>query len=50
MVNRSLIELSNGTPTNIVGFQAEDADLTITIDHGELEQAMVGLRHSKHAL
>jgi alkyl sulfatase BDS1-like metallo-beta-lactamase superfamily hydrolase len=37
-----VVELSNGTLTNIVGFQAEDADLTITINRSDLEQTMMG--------
>jgi alkyl sulfatase BDS1-like metallo-beta-lactamase superfamily hydrolase len=37
-----VVELSNGTLTNIVGFQADDADLTITINRADLEQTMMG--------
>jgi len=37
-----VIELSNATLTNIEGYQAEDADLTITIDRADLEQTMMG--------
>ena len=37
-----VIELSNATLTNIVGFQAEDADLTVTIDRADLEKTMMG--------
>lgn len=37
-----VIELSNGTLTNLEGFLAEDPDLTITIDRADLEQAMTG--------
>lgn len=37
-----VVELSNGTLTNISGFQADDADLTITIDRSDLEQTMMG--------
>ena len=37
-----VLELSNGTLTNIEGFQADDADLTITIDRTDLEQTMMG--------
>ena len=37
-----VVELSNGTLTNIVGFQADDADLTITINRSDLEQTMMG--------
>ena len=36
------IELSNGTLTAIEGFQAVDADLTITINRADLEQIMMG--------
>jgi len=37
-----VVELSNGTLTNIEGFQADDADLTITIDREDLEKTMMG--------
>jgi alkyl sulfatase BDS1-like metallo-beta-lactamase superfamily hydrolase len=37
-----VVELSNGTLTNIEGFQADDADLTITIDRSDLVQVMMG--------
>jgi alkyl sulfatase BDS1-like metallo-beta-lactamase superfamily hydrolase len=37
-----LIELSNATLTNIEGYQADDADLTLTIDRADLEQVMMG--------
>jgi alkyl sulfatase BDS1-like metallo-beta-lactamase superfamily hydrolase len=37
-----VVELSNGTLTNIEGFQADDADLTITIDREDLEGTMMG--------
>lgn len=37
-----VVELSNSTLTNIVGFQAKDADLTITIDRADLEKTMMG--------
>ena len=39
-----LIELSNETLTNIEGYQAEDADLTLTIDRADLEQTMTGAK------
>ncbi|MBW2424159.1 MAG: MBL fold metallo-hydrolase [Deltaproteobacteria bacterium] len=39
-----VVELSSATLTNIEGFQAEDADLTITIDRVDLEQTMMGLK------
>lgn len=38
-----VVELSNATLTNIVGFQADDADLTITINRADLEQTMMGV-------
>ncbi|MGN7735373.1 alkyl/aryl-sulfatase [Ensifer sp. 22564] len=37
-----VVEMSNATLTTISGFQAEDADLTITIDRRELEDVMIG--------
>jgi len=37
-----VVELSNGTLTNIAGFQADDADLTITVNRADLEQTMMG--------
>jgi alkyl sulfatase BDS1-like metallo-beta-lactamase superfamily hydrolase len=37
-----VVELSNGTLTNIAGFQAGDADLTITINRSDLERTMMG--------
>ncbi len=37
-----VVELSNATLTNIEGYQAEDADLTITIDRADLEATMMG--------
>ncbi len=39
-----LIELSNETLTNIEGYQADDADLTLTIDRADLEQTMMGAK------
>jgi alkyl sulfatase BDS1-like metallo-beta-lactamase superfamily hydrolase len=36
------IELSNATLTNIEGYLAEDADLTITVDRADLEKVMAG--------
>jgi alkyl sulfatase BDS1-like metallo-beta-lactamase superfamily hydrolase len=41
---RFVIELSDATLTNIEGYQADDADLTITIDRADLEQVMVGAK------
>jgi alkyl sulfatase BDS1-like metallo-beta-lactamase superfamily hydrolase len=37
-----VIELLNSTLTNIEGYQAENADLTITIDRSDLETVMMG--------
>ena len=37
-----VVELSNSTLTNIEGVQAEDADLTVTIDREDLVQSMMG--------
>jgi alkyl sulfatase BDS1-like metallo-beta-lactamase superfamily hydrolase len=37
-----VIELSSATLTNIEGYQAEDADLTVTIDRADLELTMMG--------
>ncbi|KQU90410.1 hypothetical protein ASD00_03270 [Ensifer sp. Root31] len=37
-----VVEMSNATLTTIVGYQADDADLTITIDRRELEDVMIG--------
>jgi alkyl sulfatase BDS1-like metallo-beta-lactamase superfamily hydrolase len=37
-----VVELSNNTLTNIEGFQAEDADLTVTINREDLVQTMMG--------
>jgi alkyl sulfatase BDS1-like metallo-beta-lactamase superfamily hydrolase len=39
-----VIELANATLTNIEGFKADDADLTITIDRTDLEQTMMGVK------
>jgi alkyl sulfatase BDS1-like metallo-beta-lactamase superfamily hydrolase len=39
-----IIELSNSTLTNIEGYQADDADLTLTIDRADLEQTMMGVK------
>jgi alkyl sulfatase BDS1-like metallo-beta-lactamase superfamily hydrolase len=39
-----LVELSNATLTNIEGYQADDADLTLTIDRADLEQVMMGAK------
>lgn len=37
-----VVELSNATLTTIAGYQASDADLTLTIDRRELEDVMIG--------
>jgi alkyl sulfatase BDS1-like metallo-beta-lactamase superfamily hydrolase len=37
-----VVELSNSTLTNIEGYQAEDADLTISVDRADLETVMMG--------
>ncbi|MEJ2469560.1 MAG: alkyl sulfatase dimerization domain-containing protein [Desulfuromonadales bacterium] len=37
-----VVELSNGTLTNIQGFLADDADLTVTINRSDLEKTMMG--------
>jgi alkyl sulfatase BDS1-like metallo-beta-lactamase superfamily hydrolase len=37
-----VVELSNATLTNITGFQADDADLTVTINRADLEKTMMG--------
>jgi alkyl sulfatase BDS1-like metallo-beta-lactamase superfamily hydrolase len=37
-----VVELSNGTLTNLAGFLADDPDLTITLDRTDLERAMTG--------
>ncbi len=39
-----IIELENATLTNIQGFQADKADLTLTINRSALEQTMMGLK------
>ena len=39
-----IVELSNATLTNIEGYQADDADLTITINRSDLEQVMMGAK------
>lgn len=39
-----LIELRNATLTNIKGYQAKSADLTLTINRTDLEQTMMGAK------
>ncbi|MFK5636047.1 MULTISPECIES: alkyl/aryl-sulfatase [unclassified Ornithinimicrobium] len=38
-----VVELSNSTLTNVAGFQADEADLTLTVDRDDLEQVMTGV-------
>ena len=42
-----IVELSNSTLTNIEGFQADDADLTITINRSDLAVVMMGVKRLK---
>jgi alkyl sulfatase BDS1-like metallo-beta-lactamase superfamily hydrolase len=37
-----VIEMSNATLTTLAGYQAKDADLTLTIDRRDLEDLMIG--------
>ena len=39
---RFVVELSNATLTNIEGYQADDADLTLTVNRADLETVMAG--------
>jgi alkyl sulfatase BDS1-like metallo-beta-lactamase superfamily hydrolase len=39
-----LIELENATLTNVYGFQADQPDLTLTINRSDLEQTMMGAK------
>ena len=39
-----VVELSNQTLTNIEGFQADDVDLTLTINRSDLEMTMMGAK------
>ena len=39
-----MVELENATLTNIQGFTAEKADLTLTINRADLEQVMMGVK------
>jgi len=39
-----IVELSNSTLTNVEGFQAEDPDLTVTINRTDLEAVMMGVK------
>jgi alkyl sulfatase BDS1-like metallo-beta-lactamase superfamily hydrolase len=45
-----IVELSNATLTNIAGYQAPDADLTLTIDRADLELLMMGAKTLEAAL
>jgi alkyl sulfatase BDS1-like metallo-beta-lactamase superfamily hydrolase len=38
-----VVELSNGTLTNLEGHLADDPDLTITLNRADIEQAMMGV-------
>jgi len=40
---RFVVEMSNATLTNIAGHQADDADLTLTIDRSDLNMVMAGM-------
>jgi alkyl sulfatase BDS1-like metallo-beta-lactamase superfamily hydrolase len=39
-----LVELENATLTNVKGFQADNPDLTLTINRSDLEQTMMGVK------
>ncbi|MGD9954937.1 MAG: alkyl/aryl-sulfatase [Candidatus Nanopelagicales bacterium] len=39
-----VVELSNGTLTSLAGFVSDTADLTITLDRTDIEDAMIGIR------
>jgi alkyl sulfatase BDS1-like metallo-beta-lactamase superfamily hydrolase len=39
---RYILELSNGTLTNVAGYQAKQADLTLTIDRSDLDAIFLG--------
>ena len=39
-----VVELSNGTLTSLEGFTSDDADLTITLNRTDIEDAMIGVR------
>jgi alkyl sulfatase BDS1-like metallo-beta-lactamase superfamily hydrolase len=41
---RFIVELANATLTNIEGFQAANADLTLTVNRADLEQVLAGQR------
>ncbi|NVO15930.1 MAG: MBL fold metallo-hydrolase [Rhodoplanes sp.] len=41
---RFIVELDNATLTNIQGYQAEKADLTLTINRSDLERVMAGAK------
>jgi alkyl sulfatase BDS1-like metallo-beta-lactamase superfamily hydrolase len=39
-----IVELTNATLTNIQGYQAKNADLTLTINRSDLELTMMGVK------
>jgi alkyl sulfatase BDS1-like metallo-beta-lactamase superfamily hydrolase len=39
---RYAIEMSNGTLSSLAGYQAKDADLTVTVNRADLNQVMMG--------
>lgn len=43
-----LVEMENATLTNIQGYQAKDADLTLTINRSDLELTMMGTKTLEH--
>lgn len=45
-----VIEMSNATLTSIEGYQAADADLTITLDRSDLESVMMGVASLDHQI
>jgi alkyl sulfatase BDS1-like metallo-beta-lactamase superfamily hydrolase len=40
---RYAVEMSNATLTSIKGFQAKNADLTVTVNRADLNQVMMGV-------
>ncbi|MCQ9207113.1 MAG: MBL fold metallo-hydrolase [Omnitrophica bacterium] len=47
---RYIVELSNATLTNIEGFKAKDADLTITINRADLDLVIMGIKSMKEMI
>lgn len=45
-----VVELSNATLTNLAGYRADGADLTLTIDRANLELAMMGVEGLPHLI